>query len=49
MAILVSELERWLSRLSSDAEVAIDEGGLILSEVGSGAYIEIGGEPNDDN
>lgn len=49
--IAVKELQRWLSTLVSD-EVGIDEGGLTLvagdPEADSGAYLEIGGIPLDD-
>jgi hypothetical protein len=46
MAMHVSEVKRWLETLGPDADVAIDEGGLQLLEVGGGAYVEVGGEPN---
>lgn len=47
------EIERWLSTLPDDANVAIDEGGLNLVEVDDDgnegeAYIEVGGIPLDD-
>jgi hypothetical protein len=49
--IAVKELKRWLDTLVSD-EVGIDEGGLNLvagdPEADSGAYLEIGGIPLDE-
>lgn len=48
------EIERWLSTLPDNADVAVDEGGLNLVEVkGDGevgeAYLEVGGVPLDDD
>ena len=44
-----SEVQQWLSNLDPDDLVAIDEGGLTLIVVGRpDQYIEIGGEPDDD-
>tara|TARA_B100000929_G_scaffold33562_5_gene24325 strand:- start:848 stop:1018 length:171 start_codon:yes stop_codon:yes gene_type:complete len=44
------EIERWLSTLPDDADVAIDEGGLCLVEVNDDgsegdAYLEVGMTP----
>lgn len=49
MAMLVSEIREWLDTLQPGAKVGIDEGALILQEVGGAAYIEIGGLPEDRN
>ena len=49
MSIMVSDLENWLSMLKPDAEVAIDEGGLVIVEVGGDAYLEVGGIPDGDD
>ena len=45
--IAVKELKRWLDTLEPDAEVGIDEGGLILYTEEMDACIEIGGLPDD--
>lgn len=39
-----NELEKWLKTLPEDAEIGIDDGGLILSTP-DGIYIEMGGLP----
>jgi len=39
------EVKNWLQDIPDDSDIAIDEGGLCLVEVGTKAYIEIGGEP----
>ena len=49
MAMDVNELIRWLRTLPDNADVAIDEGGLTLVEVGGDAYMEVGGIPRDDD
>jgi len=46
------EIERWLETLPDDADVAIDDGGLMLVEINAegsqgDAYIEVGGIPDD--
>jgi len=46
------EIERWLSTLPEDADVAIDEGGLSLVEINANgsqghAYMEVGGIPDE--
>ena len=43
----VHEIEAWLSNFPDDTMVGIDEGGLTLREPRSGAYIEIGGIPEE--
>ncbi len=45
----VAEVKRWLNTLEKDADVAVDEGGLALVQVGThGAiYCEVGGEPDE--
>ena len=43
----VEEIRNWLSTLPPDEGVWIDEGGLIL--VSDGAYLEVGGEPDEEN
>ena len=48
-----SELQAWLDTLSEDADVAIDDGGLTIVEIGDDgepteAYLEIGGIPLED-
>lgn len=48
MAMDANELKEWVDSLKPGALVAIDDGGLILIQVGvSENYIEIGGEPLD--
>jgi hypothetical protein len=47
MAIGIDELIRWAESLPDSAEVAIDEGGLVLVEVDGEAYLEIGGTPQE--
>jgi hypothetical protein len=47
MAIGIDELLRWAESLPDSAEVAIDEGGLVLVEVDGEAYLEIGGTPQE--
>lgn len=47
------ELERWLSTLPEDADVAIDEGGLTIVEVNPDgsqgeAYLEVGMMPEEE-
>lgn len=47
------EIERWLSTLPDDANVAIDEGGLSLVEVNADGsegevYLEVGMTPAED-
>lgn len=51
MAIPVKELKRWIDTLDPSSDVAIDEGGLTLVGIGIGqdAYLEVGGEPEDDD
>lgn len=44
MAISKKALQSWLDTLHSDADLAIDDDGLILKECGGEAYLEIGGE-----
>jgi len=52
--IEVRELKQWLATLDDEDMVAIDEGGLTLEVVfiaslgNLGAYIEIGGKPDED-
>lgn len=49
MAIDVEELQRWVMTLDpTDGEVFIDEGGLCLVQSGSDAYLEVGGEGEED-
>ncbi len=43
MAVNVKVLRDWLATLNSDADVAIDDGGMILEECGGSNHIEIGG------
>lgn len=43
----VHEIKAWLEKLGDDTMVGIDEGGLTLCEPRSGAYIEIGGIPEE--
>jgi hypothetical protein len=47
MAMSIQELRTWLDTLEAGAQVAIDEGGLSLVQVGTegDVYIEVGGEP----
>ncbi|MFC5862068.1 hypothetical protein ACFPT7_07170 [Acidicapsa dinghuensis] len=45
MAIGAAELRRWIESLPEASEVAIDEGGLTLIEIGGDAYLEVGGVP----
>ena len=48
----IAVLRDWLQSIAADEgeEVAIDEGGLTLVVVGnSGVYIEVGGEPVDED
>lgn len=49
MAMTVSEIKEWLDSLPADASVGIDDGGLALQQVGTEAYLEIGGIPEDEN
>lgn len=49
MAISKKALQVWMDTLHSDADVAIDDGGLILKECGGEAYLEIGGETDPDS
>lgn len=51
MAMSKIEVARWLETLPADAEVAIDEGGMCLVEVGTDVevYCEVGGEPDEDD
>jgi len=44
--ITAKELTRWLNTLPKDAQVFVDEGGLMLSVLDSEAYLEIGGTSN---
>ena len=46
MSITKQELQDWLATLPEGAEVAVDEGGLTLVEVGQDAYVEVGGIPD---
>ena len=48
MAVSKQELTAWLDTLPNGAAVAIDDGGLMLVEVGSDSYLEVGGIPLDD-
>lgn len=43
----VNEILEWMKALPEDSEVWIDDGGLTL-EASNGAYIEIGGEPDEE-
>ncbi len=43
MAVNVKTLRDWLATLNSDADVAIDDGGMILEECDGSNHIEIGG------
>lgn len=50
----VAEVTRWILTLSSDSSVCIDDGGLTLVELDpagqeTGAYLEIGGTPTEDD
>jgi len=45
MAISVRELREWAKSLPDDADVAVDDGGLVLVEVAGEAWLEVGGEP----
>ena len=48
--ISVTELKRWLETLENDDSVYVDEGGLTLcSEGDPEAYLEVGGERDDDS
>ncbi len=44
----VEEIKSWLSTMEDETMIGIDEGGLILSEVGGPAYLEVGGIPEED-
>lgn len=47
-----AEVKEWIKDIPDDADLAIDEGGLILIVVAPGQsldYIEIGGEPLEDD
>jgi hypothetical protein len=46
--IAKTELEKWLSKLPADDGVFVDEGGLTLYSQ-TGNYIEVGGEPLDED
>jgi len=50
MSMSANEVIRWIISLPIDCEIAIDEGGLSLVQVGTNEeiYIEVGGEPEDD-
>jgi hypothetical protein len=45
--ITARELAEWVNSLPPDTQLAIDDGGLILVEIGNGndCYVEIGGIP----
>lgn len=45
MALTNLQLKEWLATLADDSLVGVDEGGLILQEAGTDAYLEIGGMP----
>jgi len=46
MAVTVKELKEWLNELPDEAEVGMDDGGLIMCVLDSeDVYIEIGGLP----
>lgn len=49
MAIGVGWLRDWLDELPAGCSVAIDEGGLRLIEVDGDNWLEIGGEPEEEN
>ncbi len=46
--ITKQEIQEWLDTLPADDTVGIDEGGLTLVS-SSGAYLEVGGEPDEDD
>lgn len=44
-----AEVKSWLESIPGDADVAVDEGGLMLVLVSDPSiYIEVGGEPEDE-
>lgn len=49
MSMPIEQVYRWLNSLPLRCDIAIDEGGLCLVQVGTNeeVYLEVGGEPEE--